>query len=301
MNFKNIFGKIIELGETQYIKQVEESARRLKVNFGEPFHKFGIPKFAIILGTSGPKGLLDLLDSKRVVLYSALEFPISKVAGHTPDENGGPESKVHYGLLEGVPVLICVGRIHYYECRDMDIVTLMVRAICLLGIKDFVLTNASGSLIKDNGSHVIKSGIVYISSFLNEMGSNPLIGEPDYFHTFSDPNQVLRNFNQHFKEYFPKLYPFIYTAVPGPVFETKPEAEKFARDADLIGMSTVPELIAIGQQGGNAVAFSLVTNLVASDYFSEEVTHESNLNVVAEKDEEFSKIIFYFIKSFHHV
>jgi purine-nucleoside phosphorylase len=293
MDFKNIFGEIIPLGETQYVEKVEGVARRLKNHFGNSFSEFGIPKFAVVLGTSGPKKLLEMLDSKKTVTYAQLGFPISKTKGHSPDENNGPEAKAHYGLLNGVPVLICVGRIHYYECQDMDIVTLMVRAICLLGIKDFIITNASGALIKGNRSHVSTGSIRFISSFVNEMGSNPLIGESDFFHSFSDPNNVLKKFIDKLKSLnFPRLYSSIYTAVPGPVFETKPEADKFARDADLIGMSTIPELIAIGQQGGNVVSFSLVTNLVASGC---KVTHEDNLKIVQEKDEDFSRLIFEFI------
>lgn len=129
MDFKNINGHLINLGESRYGEQVESIARRLKEHFKDPFESFGIPKFAIILGTAGPKNFLNLLNLKKVVPYSQIGFPISKASGHSPTEEG-PEAKVHYGLLDGVPVLICVGRIHYYECGDMDKVTLMVRSIC---------------------------------------------------------------------------------------------------------------------------------------------------------------------------
>lgn len=129
------------------------------------------------------------------------------------------------------------------------------------------------------------------------MGNNPLIGELDYFHGFVDPNDVLKKLNSRLESLkFSNLYSSIYVAVPGPVFETKPEADKFAKNANLIGMSTVPELIAIAQQGGNALALSLVTNIVAPE--RGQVTHEENLRIVSEKDGNFSILIHRFIASF---
>jgi purine-nucleoside phosphorylase len=310
MNFTDIFGKKIDLGtdSSVYVEQVVGAAKKLDHFFAADFKKFGIPEFCIILGTSGPKGLINLLDSKKVVSYSQLGFPISKVAGHSPNENGGPESRLHYGILGGVPVIICVGRIHYYECRDMDKVTLMVRSICLLGIKDFIITNASGSLFKKTNNSNIGSRvgeysasvakIVVVSDFINYMNDNPLIGDSDYFHSFADPNKVL---DKSFMNFFPSYnYPRrTYIAVTGRSFETKSEAVMYSQFGDLMGMSSVPELLAIAQQGGKALVLSLVTNFVASDYSSEEeVKHEDNLKVVADKDEEFSQLIFEFVLSF---
>lgn len=307
MDFKNIFGKTIELGDTSYVERVEGSARRLKDFFEKSFNQFGIPKFAIVLGTSGPKGLLKILDSKKVVDYSQLGFPISKEKGHAPERDGGPEAKVHYGLLAGVPVLICVGRIHYYECQNMDLVTLMVRSICLLGIKDFIITNASGTLYQSTSNNTIGSraggysaavgDIIPITDFINEMGDNPLMREQDYFHTFTDPNKVLYwGFVKKIYDYNPKHTTYI--AVPGRPFESRAEAKKFAQYGDLMGMSSVPELFAIAQQEGRVLLLSLVTNEVASFSSRGDVTHENNLNIVQEKDEEFSRIILNFVSSF---
>lgn len=302
MDFKNIFGETVFLGEgTQYVEKVEASSRRLKDFFEKAFSEFGIPKFCIVLGTSGPKGLLNLLDSKKVVEYSQLGFPISKAKGHAPDRQGGPEAKAHYGLLAGVPVLICVGRIHYYECRDMDLVTLMVRSICLLGIKDFIITNASGALFREGynqkGWTSNVGHIIAVSGFINEMGDSPLIGEEDYFHTFTDPNKVL-DINWMKKTHVYE-YRMTYIAVTGRNFETRMEGEKFSLYGDLMGMSSVPELLAIAQQRGKVLLLSLVTNLVDSDHCCEqEVTHEENLNVVADNDEKFSNLIFEFVSFF---
>ncbi len=313
MDFKNIFRETIFLGEgTQYVEKVEASSRRLKDFFEKAFSEFGIPKFCIVLGTSGPKGLLTSLQSKKVVEYSQLGFPISKAKGHAPDRQGGPEAKAHYGLLAGVPVLICVGRIHYYECRDMDLVTLMVRSICLLGIKDFIITNASGSLFKEikrNGPAVVGGGsfspgsaievgkIVKVTDFINKMGDNPLIGEEDYFHSFVDPNKVLDlDFLKHCNLEYKTI---VYIAVSGRNFETKAESKEFAEHGHLMGMSSVPELLAVAQQGGRVLLLSLVTNKVISDYSSsKEITHEDNLSIVKSKDKEFSKIIIDFVSSF---
>lgn len=310
MEFENILGVKVNLGTSSaYVEKVINVSENLKTHFKEIFEEFGIPRFAIILGTSGPKKIIEKLKIKKIVSYSELGFPVSKAKGHAPEKDG-PESKAYYGLLAGVPVFICVGRVHYFECKDMDRTTLMVRSICLLGIKDFIITNASGALFRNsnfspgyNRSSCYSAGvgsILPVTDFVNMMGDNPLAGEEDYFHTFTDPNKVLiRKYIKRIKQNPPKK---IYIAVSGRNFETKAEAEMFALYGDLMGMSSVPEILAIAQQEGRALLLSLVTNLVASDYFvDEEITHEGNLDVVKEKDEEFSKIILDFVASFKYI
>lgn len=297
-----MFGEIIDLGDGNfYFDKIVKMSENLKKEFLAVFEEFGMPKFAIMLGTSGPKSLLTMMDPKKIVLYKKIGFPVSKVKGHEPNGDG-PEAKIHYGTLEGVPVLICVGRVHYFEGYSMDYVTLMIRSICLLGIKDYILTNASGALVSPDRRDWFDVGsIKVVDGFVNHMGDSPLRGEFDYFHGFADPNKVLhQDFIKKGKEISGqyKSHNCTYIAVAGPAFETYAEAEVFCRMGHLMGMSSVPELLALAKLSARALVLSLVTNIVSTSTWKHDTTHEKNLEIVQKNDGRSSKIILDFVKSF---
>ena len=215
-----------------------------------------IPKIGMILGT----GLSDLAEHYKL-LFSV---PYSKVPGFVAST--APSHKGNLLLVEisGVPVLMLQGRFHFYEGYPMSEVVFPTRVMAKLGIETLIVTNASGSLRKEFGPGTI----VQITDHINYMGTNPLIGKND-----EELGERFPSLNQQYEPLFVELCAQIagekgirlergtYLAVSGPSLETKAECAFFAKvGADLVGMSTVPEVIVARHCGIRVLAFSIVTN-----------------------------------------
>lgn len=215
-----------------------------------------IPKVGLILGT----GLSDLADYNKL-LFS---IPYTQIPGFVTST--APSHKGNLLLVEisGVPVLVMQGRFHYYEGYPMSDVVFPTRVMAKLGIETLIVTNASGSLNEKLGP----GSIVQITDHINFMGTNPLIGKND-----EDLGERFPSLNKQYdpayielcaqiaREQGINLEHGIYLGVTGPSLETKAECAFFARiGADLVGMSTVPEVIAARHCGMRVLAFSIVTN-----------------------------------------
>jgi purine-nucleoside phosphorylase len=215
-----------------------------------------VPQIGIILGT-GLSGMADNLDDKFIIPYSEIPGFMKSTA---PSHSGN----LVYGLLRGVPVLFLQGRFHYYEGYRMEQVVFPVRVMAKMGIKTLIVTNASGSLKK----HLEPGAIVRIDDHINFMGTNPLIGVNDdtlgerfpsmnklydpFFATMVNDIAAIENIT---------IQEGVYLAVTGPSLETKAECAFMANmGADLVGMSTVPEVITARHCGMKVLAFSIVTN-----------------------------------------
>jgi len=215
-----------------------------------------IPSFGIILGT----GLGNMAD-----IYPVLaEFPYKDIPGFV--QSTAPSHKGRLVLVEisGKPVLVMQGRFHYYEGYKMSEVVFPTRVMAALGVQTLIVTNAAGSLREE----LSPGTIVQITDHINFMGTNPLIGENDdslgeRFPSMNgqyDPEHR-RICDELAKEMSIETRHGIYIGVTGPSLETRAECAFFAQiGADLVGMSTVPEVIAARHAGMKVLAYSIVTN-----------------------------------------
>ena len=215
----------------------------------------------IVLGT-GLGGFADEIEDKVVLRYSDLpDFPESTVESHT--------GQLVCGLLAGKPTVTMEGRFHYYEGYSMKELTFPVRVIKALGAETLILTGACGGM---NPRYKV-GDVIVIDDHINLMGDNPLRGRnddelgprfPDMCYSY-DPELV------HLAEHFAlskgiRAHRGVYVAVTGPNLETRAEY-RFLRaiGADVVGMSTVPEVIVGVHAGMRILGLSIVTDLCLPD------------------------------------
>ena len=226
------------------------------------------PKVALILG-SGLGGYADTIDIKETVEYSEIDdFPISTVKGH--------KGRFVFGYVEGVPVVIMQGRVHYYEGYEMTDVVLPVRLMKLMGAEVLFLTNAAGGVNYDFQSGDFMMITDHISNFV----PSPLIGEnieelgtrfPDMSNVYNlDLQDVIR---ETAKDLSIPIREGVYVQFTGPNFET-PQEVKMARiiGADAAGMSTACEAMVANHMGMKVCGISCITNM-GSGMTSEPLTH----------------------------
>ncbi len=223
------------------------------------------PRIAIVLG-SGLGAVAEAVASPVLLPYAAIpHFPQSTVEGHS--------GHLVLGELNGVPVAVMQGRVHFYEGYSPEQVTFPMRVLGCLGIEIVVLTNAAGGIRPG----LAIGQLMLIADHINLLGFNPLVGanEPRFGR---DAGSGLRFFDmtEAYDKSLRKLAATValqqnlsldegvYLAVPGPSFETPAEIRAFARlGADLVGMSTVPETIVSRHMGLRVLGLSCVTNLAA--------------------------------------
>lgn len=217
------------------------------------------PQIAIILGSglgAVAEGVLDAV----VTPYAELpHFPCSTVEGHS--------GKLVTGTLADVPVAVMQGRVHGYEGYDPEEVTFPMRVLGRLGIKTAIVTNAAGGIRL--GMH--QGELVLLSDHINFLGRNPVSGPNDsrfglrFFDMTEAYSKRLRALAHEAaeKEGF-SLSEGVYLAVSGPSYETPAEIRAFRTlGADLVGMSTVPEVIVARHMEIEVLGISCVTNLAA--------------------------------------
>lgn len=230
------------------------------------------PEAGVVLG-SGLGGFAELLPGRIVIPYSEIPgWPRSTAVGHA-----GHLAFAHIG---GRPVLIMSGRAHFYEGYTMERVTFGIRVMRLLGVRSLILTNAAGGINLDYG----QGALVIISDHINLMGANPLIGanEDDLGPRFPDLSEA---YSHEYREIAKAtaaelgitVREGVYAAVPGPSYETPAEIRALRiLGADLVGMSTVPEVIVANHMRMNVLAISCVTNMAAG-ILPQPITHEEVL------------------------
>jgi purine-nucleoside phosphorylase len=234
-------------------------------------------KTAIILGT-GLGSLGEEIDELTALSYNDIPgFPTSTAPSH--------KGRLLTGMLNGSRVVVLQGRFHYYEGYSMEQVTFPVRVLKELGIKQLIVTNASGSL----NQNLQQGDIVLISDHINFMGVNPLIGnhEPYQGERFPSMHQpysleLIDKAVAIAKDNNIKLQKGVYLAVSGPSLETVSECRAFASwGADLVGMSTVPEVIVAVQCNLEVLCLSVVTNM--SNLFHRETHEQEDIQETAKK------------------
>jgi purine-nucleoside phosphorylase len=222
-------------------------------------------RIGIVLG-SGLGAVAEAVTDPVLIPYAEIpHFPQSTVVGHS--------GRIVAGLMNGVPVVVMQGRVHFYEGYTPQQVVFPLRVLGALGIETVVLTNAAGGI--QQGYQV--GQLVLLADHINGMGWNPLVGpnEPRYavrpgaglrfFDMTEAYSRDLRALAQQAAEQEGfALSEGVYLAVSGPCFETPAEIRAFRTlGATLVGMSTVPETIAARHMGMEVLGISCVTNLAA--------------------------------------
>jgi purine-nucleoside phosphorylase len=217
------------------------------------------PAVGVILG-SGLGDFAESLEQPTVIPYDEIpEFPRSNVVGHA--------GKLYFGVVDRVPAVVLSGRIHYYEGHPMSAVVFPARVLGRLGCRTVIVTNAAGGI-----NTRYKSGdLMLISDHINAFGTNPLMGPNDddlgpRFPDMSDAyRKDLREVARRAAEAAGvKLQEGVYVGNHGPSYETPAEIRMLRTwGADAVGMSTVPEVIALNQMGVGVVGLSCITNMAA--------------------------------------
>ena len=215
------------------------------------------PEIGIILGT-GLGGLVKEIKTECVLDYDNIpHFPVSTVESH--------HGKLIFGTLSGKKVVAMQGRFHYYEGYSLQQVTFPVRVMRAgLGVKNLLISNAAGGM-----NPLFKRGdIMMITDHINLQGDNPLIGPNEdalgpRFPDMSEPyTKTLIDLAQQVSvDLKIPLQKGVFVAVPGPNLETRAEYRYLrATGADVVGMSTVPEVIVARHMGMNVLGFSIITD-----------------------------------------
>lgn len=225
------------------------------VNYIHSFVAFE-PKIGIILGTGLGNLTDDLLIAYELDYADIPHFPVSTVKSH--------KGKLIFGYLEGKAVVVMAGRFHYYEGYSMQQVTFPVRVMKFLGIETLIVTNVAGST---NGN--IEAGdIVFVRDHVNLQPENPLRGEnderlgvrfPDMLETYD--KKLIRSGLRIAERHRIRATSGVYVALQGPNLETPAEYTFINRiGGDLVGMSTVPEVLVARHSGLRLLVISIVSN-----------------------------------------
>lgn len=240
----------------------------------------------IILGT-GLGGLVHEIEFIRTIPYRDLpNFPVSTVEGH--------QGELIFGKLGGRVVMAMQGRFHFYEGYGLQEVTFPVRVMNDLGIKILVVSNASGGL---NPGYQV-GDLMMITDHINMFGGNPLLGPnldelgvrfPDMSQAYDLPMRNLAR-TIALKNRI-DLKEGVYIGVSGPTFETPAEYRMFRiLGGDVIGMSTVPEVIVARHMGMRVFGISIVTDSGVPGEIVE-ISHEEVQEVARRAEPKMSLII----------
>ena len=241
----------------------QAAARAIAETSGREAHEIGL-----VLG-SGLSGFAEDLPGAVGMATADIGFPQPKVVGH-----GGRAVSAE---IDGIRLLTCAGRVHAYEGWDLADVVLGVRTMALAGCQTVILTNASGGI----GEGLKPGDLVAISDHMNTIGRDPLVGDNDdrLGPRFPDMSSV---YPQHLRDIVATAAAAagidyregVYAWQLGPSYETPAEIEVLKRlGAHMVGMSTVPEAIALAHMGVPVIGISLVTNLAAG-IGTEPLSHE---------------------------
>jgi purine-nucleoside phosphorylase len=260
--------------------KIQEAAAFIQSRWATP------PRVGLILGT-GLGGLAAQIEQPVKIPYGEIpHMPESTVESHA--------GQLVCGILAGQPIIAMEGRFHYYEGYTMQQVTFPVRVMKALGAEMLVVTNAAGGM---NHQYQL-ADVCIIEDHINLMGDNPLRGRND--------DQLGPRFPDMCQPYDAKLmqlarttalelgiphHQAVFSAVTGPNLETRAEY-RFLRGigADLVGMSTVPEVLVAVHAGMKVLGFSIVTDICLPDAL-EPVELPKILAVAAKGGERLSRLI----------
>lgn len=266
-------------GMNQIIEKIAQTTRFLEEK------GFTGASTAIVLGT-GLGSFIDRVEVIRQISYNEIpHFPTSTVESH--------KGKLILASVGNKKILVMQGRFHYYEGYSMQQITFPVRVFKALGVTHLLLSNASGGMNPDYK----KGDLVLLTDHINLQPENPLRGvnEPGLgprFPDMSQPYDIRLNkvFIKTALDLSVPLKQGVYVAVPGPNLETRAEY-RFLRviGADMVGMSTVPEVIVASQIGLSCAAVSVITDECDPDNL-QPVNIEEIIAVAAKADQKLSTV-----------
>jgi purine-nucleoside phosphorylase len=240
---------------TELYDQIEEARAAIQSRWK------GRPRVGIILGT-GLGGLVEEIETEAVLPYGDIpHFPISTAPGHA--------GRLVCGRLAGKTVVAMEGRFHAYEGYPLRQITLPVRVMKALGCEILIVSNACGGL----NPQFAKGDLMIIEDHINLMGDNPLLGPNDdrlgpRFPDMCWPydRELLALARRVALDEKLLLHQGVFVAVPGPNLETRAEY-RFLRiaGADVVGMSTVPEVLVGVHCGLRNVGISVITDMGLPD------------------------------------
>jgi len=217
------------------------------------------PQIALVLG-SGLGAFADEFASATTIPYAEIpNFPRSTAIGHA--------GRLVIGKVGDIPVAGMQGRVHLYEGYSPKEVAFPIRVFSRMGVKAVILTNAAGGIKRE----FVQGQLVVIKDHINLQGVTPLTGPNDDRFGVRFPDMTVA-YDRRFREMTIgeggrngiSLYEGIYAALPGPSYETPAEIRYLrAIGGDLVGMSTVPEVIAARHSGMRVLGISCVTNAAA--------------------------------------
>lgn len=230
------------------------------------------PRVGLVLG-SGLGAFAEELTNAVVIPYREIpHFPQPTAVGH--------QGRLFIGLCQGTAAAVLQGRVHFYEGYPLRDVIFPARVLGRLGVRILVLTNAAGGI----NLKLKECGLFLIRDHINLQGVNPLLGPNDeqFGPRFPDMSEAyskrLASIAQEEAQKFGlELFEGVYAAVTGPSYETPAEI-RYLRTigADVVGMSTVPEVIAANHMGMKVLAISCVTNMAAG-ILDKKISHEEVL------------------------
>lgn len=255
--------------------------------------KTGITPLAGIVFGTGMGAMADTFEDRVKIPYEDIpHFPVSTVESHA--------GFLVLGKLAGKPVVAMQGRFHRYEGYSLKEVTFPIRVMKDLGCRYVIITNAVGSM----NPLIPKGSLVLISDHINLMGDNPLIGPNDdelgpRFPDMSEPynRELMERAEKIALQNSIKLHKGVVVAVTGPCLETAAEYRFFRRiGADIVSMSTIPEVIVGVHAGLKIIAISTVTDECLPDAL-QPVSFEEVVEAANSRKDDRAKIIKELVKT----
>jgi purine-nucleoside phosphorylase len=231
------------------------------------------PKIGLVLGSGLGAFADELRDAVRVPYSQIPSFPQSTAIGHA--------GQMVIGKCGDIPVAAMQGRVHLYEGYSAEQVAFPVRVLGRMGIRALIVTNAAGGI----NTKYTQGALVVISDHINLQGQNPLVGANDerLGPRFPDMTQAYwRPYREMALKAARKLgktvHEGVYAGLLGPSYETPAEIRYLrAIGADLVGMSTIPEVITARHMGMKVLGISCVTNMAAG-ILDQPVDHQEVLD-----------------------
>lgn len=264
--------------------QLQKSVSFLRSQITSP------PNIAIVLGS----GLGDFAQQIKnpIILQTAdiPHYPVSTVPGHA--------GKILFGSIESAhrsssQLMVFQGRVHFYECEDVQKVVFPIRVAAELGIKNVIITNAAGGINRN-----FEAGtLMFIRDYINLTGENPLIGMK--MSDTSTVPDILSNLNPDLLHRAKSIAlkhgivttEGVYCWTKGPSYETSAEIQMMESfGADAVGMSTVPEIMVAHQYDMNVLGISCITNM-ATGISPTKLSHNEVTETANKVKTDFTKLI----------
>ena len=267
-----------------YQDRLERAAGFLQTRLGDP------PSTALVLG-SGLGDFVDALPVHATLAYGEIPgFPVSSVIGHP--------GKLTYCGGRGVPFCALQGRSHFYEGLGQSEIVFPVRSLAMWGIRDFVISNAAGAIDRD----LSPGDLVLISDHINLSGDNPLVGPnldalgerfPDMTNAYHP--DLRKAVLDAARDLGLEVRQGVYACLKGPSYETPAEIRMLrVLGADVVGMSTVPEVISLNHMHCRVVGISCITNMAAG-ILPEPLVHDQVLEMTRRSRQDFENLLLAFL------